>query len=84
MNATTTIRVSTETRNVLRELAQSIGVPMQKVIEQAIDEYQRQHFLYAANTAYAQLREDAPEWNAYQDEQREWDVALNDGLERVS
>lgn len=83
MNATTTIRVSTDTRNILRELAESIGVPMQKVIEQAIDEYQRQHFLYAANTAYGQLRENAPEWDAYQDEQGEWDAALNDGLESV-
>ncbi len=84
MSATTTIRVSTQTRNVLRELAQSIGVPMQKVIEQAIDQYQRQHFLYSANAAYAQLREDEPEWNAYQEELAEWDVALNDGLESVS
>ena len=84
MNATTTIRVSTQTRNSLRELAQAVGLPMQKVIEQAIEQYQRQYLLRSANAAYAQLREDKPTWDTYQEEQAAWDVTINDGLEDLS
>lgn len=79
--ATTTIRVSTETRNTLRELAKKIGLPMQKVVEEAIEHYHRQHFLNAANVAYAKLRTDEEAWQAYADESAEWEGTLNDGLE---
>lgn len=79
--STTTIRVSTQTRDALRELAQKVNLPMQKIAEQAIEQYQRQHLLTAANAAYAQLRADDPAWQAYVAEMAEWDVSLNDGLE---
>ena len=79
--ATTTIRVSTETRNTLRELAKKIGLPMQEVVEQAIDHYRRQHLLNTANAAYAKLRADEEAWQAYTDESAEWESTLNDGLE---
>jgi hypothetical protein len=81
---TTTIRISTQTRNSLRELAQATNIPMQKIVEEAIDQYRRQHLLAAANAAYAQLRADEPAWQAYLEEQAEWDAALNDGLETLS
>lgn len=83
MNSTT-IRISTQTHNSLRELAQATNLPMQKIIEEAIDQYRRQHLLAAANAAYAQLRADEPEWQVYLKEQAEWDDALNDGLENLS
>ncbi len=79
--STTTIRVSVKTRNMLNELAQAIGLPMQKVAEQAIEQYRREYFLNAANIAYAKLREDEPAWQTYQEEIQEWDVSLSDGLE---
>lgn len=82
--STTTIRISTQSRNSLRELAQTIGLPMQKIAEQAIEQYQRQHLLAATNAAYAQLRADEPAWQAYVEEQAEWDATLNDGLEELS
>lgn len=55
-----------------------------QVIEQVMDKYQRQHDLYTANIAYAQLREDKSAWNTYEDEMNEWDITLDDGLEIVS
>lgn len=80
---TTTIRISTKSRNVLRELAQVAGLPMQKVLEQAIEQYRRQYLLVATNAAYAQLREDATEWQSYLAEQDEWEATLSDGLEEL-
>lgn len=82
--STTTIRVSVETRTMLRELAQTVGLPMQQIMEQALENYRRQHLLNAANVAYAQLRADGREWQVFQEELAEWDVTLNDGLEGLS
>jgi antitoxin HicB len=63
--STTTIRISTQTHNTLRELARIIDLPMQKITEQAIEQYKRQYFLAATNAAYAQLRADEPAWQNY-------------------
>ena len=79
---TTTIRVSTETRDALHELAHTAGVPMQQVLEQAIETYRRQRLLAEANVAYAALREDAAAWDDLARERSAWDATLSDGLER--
>ncbi len=79
---TTTIRVSVETRDALHELAHTAGVPMQQVLEQAIETYRRQRLLAEANVAYAALREDAAAWNDLARERSAWDATLSDGLKR--
>lgn len=78
----TTIRISRETRTVLSELVQTTGLSMQAILEQAIDMYRRQRMLMALNDAYAALQADPAAWNDLEAEREEWDVTLNDGLER--
>ena len=78
---TTTIRISTDTRNVLHELAREAGLSMQEVAERAIENYYRQQLLAAANAAYAALRADTGAWDEWQAEQAPWDETLADGLE---
>ncbi len=78
--STTTIRVSTTTRDTLREMAGTIGLSMQEIVERAIESYHREHLLQSANTAYAALRADSNTWQAYQAEQAQWDATLTDGL----
>ena len=78
----TTIRISTETRTVLSELVQTTGLSMQAILEQAIDMYRRQRMLIALNDAYAALQADPAAWSDLEAEREEWDVTLNDGLER--
>ena len=53
--ASTTIRVSIRTRDLLQELAQTSGRSMQAVLEEAIEQYRRQLLLEATNAAYAAL-----------------------------
>lgn len=77
---TTTIRVSYKTRNTLRELTQASGLPMQQIVEQAIEQYQRQYFLEASNKAYAELRANQNDWQAMLAEREAWDATLLDGL----
>lgn len=76
----TTVRVSTATRDLLRRLADRERAPMQAVLERAIEEYRRRHFLEEVNRAYASLRSDERAWADLVDERGAWDVTLGDGL----
>lgn len=78
---TTTIRVSTRTRALLQELAQRTGLPMQQILEEALEQYRRQQILQASNTAYAALQEDTHAWQEVEAERAAWDATLADGLE---
>lgn len=76
-----TIRITTETRNILSELTQTTGMSMQAILERAVDMYRRQQMLMALNEAYAVLQRDAPAWDELEAERNEWDTTLPDGLE---
>jgi hypothetical protein len=79
----TTIRVTEKTHNTLHALAREVGVPMQEVVEQAIEQYRRQRLLEATNAAYAALRTDPQAWAEVQAERAAWDITLMDGLEEA-
>lgn len=83
ITTTTTIRVSTHTHDLLRELAQHSGMSMQSVLEQALEQYRRQQFMERANVAYAALRADADAWDDLERERLDWDQTLADGLESM-
>lgn len=81
ISATTTIRVSRRTRDVLQALAEQYGSSMQAVLEEAVDLLEGQRLLEATNEAYAALRANPAAWQKLQEERAEWDVTLSDGLE---
>lgn len=76
----TTIRISSATRERVRDLARHTGDSMQTVIAKAVDAYRRQHFLDEVNSAYDALRPNAEAWAEIRDERVAWDTALMDGL----
>lgn len=78
-----TIRITTETRNILSELMQTTGMSMQTILERAVDMYRRQQMLLALNDAYAALQSDEAAWDELEAERNEWDTTLPDGLEQV-
>jgi predicted DNA-binding protein len=75
------IRISPRSKAVLRVLAKQAGMPMQAVLDEAIDHYQRDKFLDEVNAAYANLVSDPKAWKEEQAERVLWDKALADGLE---
>jgi predicted transcriptional regulator len=75
-----TVRVSEETRNVLRDLAARTGQPMQAILERAVEDYRRRCFFEEMNRAFAALRADPQAWADELQERATWDVALADGL----
>jgi predicted transcriptional regulator len=56
--ASTTVRVSAETRGQLRKLAEPAVSPLQKVLERAVEHYRREQFYAEFNAAFERLRAD--------------------------
>jgi len=53
---------------------------MQAVLEKAVEEYRRRHFLERVSLAYERLREDPEAWREMQAENAAWEETLKDGL----
>jgi hypothetical protein len=75
------VRITPRSKAVLRALAKQEGKPMQAVLEEAIDKYERDKLLDSMNAAYAALRKDPEAWKQEQAERALWDQTLSDGLE---
>ena len=76
--ARTTVRLSEETRAVLRELAHDSDESMQAVLAKAVEAYRRQRVLEATNLDYESLHADAAAWKEVQEERAAWDSTLAD------
>jgi predicted DNA-binding protein len=74
MNATTTIRISRETREILRSLSEREGALAQEILERAIEAYRRKRLLEMGNQAYAALRNDPKAWKRELAERKLWNV----------
>lgn len=78
--ASKTVRIDQETWEVLKELAELLGEPMQKVLTEAIEAQRRRFVLEKSNAAFAALRADPQAWQEEHAERREWDATLADAL----
>ncbi len=74
------IRITPRSKAVLRALAKREGKPMQAVLDEAIEHYQRDKFLDEVNAAYARLTSDPKAWEEEESERDLWDGTLADGL----
>lgn len=81
MGDTTTIRVSREIYNMVKDLAKQQDENIQDVIQHAVTEYKKKRFFDNLNDAYAKLKSDPKAWNEELEEREEWDGVLADGLE---
>lgn len=79
--ASTTIRISSETRETLRRLSAQTGRRLQDLVDEAVERYRRDVFLKEANAAFLCLRSDAMAWVEEERERRAWELTLADGLE---
>jgi hypothetical protein len=77
---TTTVRVTSETREVLRALAADLRTDMQDVVALAVETLRRQLILARTNEAYAATPAD--ERADMDAELASWEGTLADGLER--
>lgn len=78
--ASTTVRVTQHTHEVLRELAAATGASLQEVLEDAVERYRRERFFADLHAAYARLRADPTAWEEELAERAELEGTLADGL----
>jgi hypothetical protein len=76
-----TIEISPIAHANLIKLAETVGQPVQKVLDQAIEQYRRQIFLIQTNQAFAELKSNPALWQEELAERALWDVTLADGVE---
>lgn len=81
MSSTTSIRVSRETHERLKEIAEKEHRALGDMIDRLVDEYKQQAFRRAVHESFRGLREDPAEREAYLKDMSAWDVTLMDGLE---
>jgi hypothetical protein len=60
-----------------------INSSKQKIIERALDRLERESLLKRANEAFEAIRSNPEAWKEELEEQKEWDITLNDGLEEL-
>ncbi|MCX6101122.1 MAG: toxin-antitoxin system protein [Candidatus Bipolaricaulota bacterium] len=76
-----TIRITSRSRDAVRELARETGLRQQEILDLAVEAYRRQFFLKNANSAFAALHGEPTAWGVEQAEREVWDRALGDGIE---
>lgn len=73
----TTIKVPTDLRDQIAEVAEEIGSTMAGALQRVLDDHRHQRIL----EQYTRLHADSPAWADYMAELQEWDVAATDGLD---
>ena len=58
----TTVRLSKETHQGLRQIALTEGKSIQTILERFVSDYRRRRLLEEGNRAYADLRQDPKAW----------------------
>jgi predicted transcriptional regulator len=78
---TVTVRIPSEIRRTIQQLANESQESMQSVLAKAVKEYKRQWILQRTNEAYAALRGQPDLWKEEQAERSAWEATLGDDLE---
>jgi predicted transcriptional regulator len=81
MTVMTTIKVSAETRDRLRKLADAEQSTMEAALAKVLDQAEEARFWQGVKDDYARLQEDPEQWAGYVNELAEWDQVVSDGLD---
>jgi predicted transcriptional regulator len=76
-----TVRVEPRLHAKLRALSESEGRSISRVIEEAVDGYEKAKFWQAMHEGFARLRAAPAAWSEYDQEVALWDTVSGDGLE---
>lgn len=77
----TTVRVTPETHDALKTMANQAGISMQELIQTLVDDAKAAAFLEGMNADFAALKAEPAAWAEEHTERAAWDGVLSDGLE---
>jgi hypothetical protein len=81
MTDMTTIKVSVQTRDRLRKLADEDHLTMDAELARTLDRAEEARFWQGVQADYARLQADPQQWAGYVTELSEWDSTTGDGLD---
>jgi hypothetical protein len=81
MTVMTTIKVSAETRDRLKRLADAEQSTMEATLAKVLDQAEEARFWQGVKDDYARLQDDPEQWSDYVNELAEWDQTVGDGLD---
>ena len=81
MTDLTTIKVSVETRDRLRRLADEDRLTLDAELARTLDKAEEARFFAGVRADYARLQASPQEWGDYAAELAEWDHVTGDGLD---
>lgn len=76
----TTIKVSVETRDRLKKLADEDDLTLDAELARTLDRAEEARFWEGVRADYARLQANTQEWRDYVSELAEWDQTTGDGL----
>ena len=76
------VRVSSQSYQLLKSMAQDFGQSMQSLIDEALEDLRRRKMLEANNAAFSALKADKKAWKEELKERELWENTLADGVER--
>ena len=76
-----TVRISKRSHKILKRLSEKLDVSMVEALDLVTDKWQRQEFLNAVNSAYAELKKSTDAWDEMIQERDDWDSTLMDGID---
>jgi hypothetical protein len=76
------VRISSNSYQILKELARDEGQTMQSLIDAALEDLRRRKILEATSQAFAALRANEIEWKEEIAERELWENTLSDGVEK--
>jgi len=79
MSETTTVRISKNVYNEVKDLAKLQNQNMQNVLEQAVKEYKKKKFFDNLNNSFAKLKTNPDKWKDEKEERKLWEATLSDG-----
>ena len=81
MTDMTTIKVSVETRDRLKKLADEDRLTLDAELARTLDKAEESRFWQGVRADYERLQADPQEWRDYVSELAEWDRTAGDGLD---
>jgi hypothetical protein len=82
MTEMTTIKVSVQTRDRLKKLADVDRLTLDAELSRVLDKAEEARFWEGVKADYARLQADPREWADYTSELAEWDQTSGDGLDQ--
>ena len=78
---TITVRIDDETNQVINDMSHTLSKTKKDILKDAVYQYRKIMFFKQVDNEYAELQSNREEWEEEDQERREWDTTVGDGID---